>query len=244
MTLSVPEPRFVIVAHRPRTRALLLAAAFLWAVSLVVAWQVSRQRAAPALERLITEQAGLREERNGLRMELADARRDLAMARRSEQVVRGANQQLQGTLREREEEIASLRADVGFYERLVGGSAQRQGLSVHSLELRADDGGSYRYALTLTQSLKKGRLTRGEVSLTLEGVQSGRLTSLAWRDLRQDADAAPQSFEFRYFQQIEGSIMLPPDFTPQRIRVVVRADGQQSERVFPWRDALRAEQGA
>lgn len=242
--MTVPEPRFVIVPHRPRTRALLTVAAILWVLSLVAAWQVSRQHAVPAMERLITEQAALREERNALREELAAARRDLAMARRSEQVVRGANQQLQGTLREREEEIAALRADVGFYERLVGGSAQRQGLSVHSLELRADDGGSYRYAVTLTQSLKKGRLTRGEVSLALEGVQGGRLTSLGWADLRQDAGAAPQPFEFRYFQQVEGSIMLPPDFTPQRVRVVVRSDGQQSERIFPWRDALRPEQGA
>ncbi len=241
--MSAPEPRFVIVPHRPRTRALLVAAAIVWALSLFAAWQLSRQRAAPAMDRLITDQAALRQERNALREELAGARRDLAMARRAEQVVRGANQELQGTLREREEEIAALRADVGFYERLVGGSAQRQGLSVHSLELHADEGGSYRYTVTLTQSLKKGRLTRGEVSLALEGVQGGRLTTLAWGDLRQDAGAAPLPFEFRYFQQVEGSIMLPADFTPQRIRVVVRADGQQSERVFPWHDAQRAARG-
>ncbi|MGQ0799934.1 MAG: DUF6776 family protein [Pseudomarimonas sp.] len=221
-----------------------LLTALAWLASLVLVWQLSIHYAAPKMQRLTVEQASLREERNDLRSELDRVMAELALAQRSDQVTRGASQTLQATLAERDEEIAALRADVGFYERLVSGSAQRQGLNVHSLEMSIAEAGSVRYAITLTQSLKKGALTRGEVSLAVEGTLDGRLTELDWRKLRQDADAAPQAFEFRYFQQIEGIIMLPPNFLPQRVRVTARSAGQPTERVFPWRDLQTTQKGS
>ncbi|WP_297114991.1 DUF6776 family protein [Thermomonas sp.] len=60
---------------------------------------------------------------------------DVATLKRSDQISRQANTELQGTLAERDEEIASLRADIAFYERFVGATAQRRGLSVHELAL-------------------------------------------------------------------------------------------------------------
>ena len=50
---------------------------------------------------------------------------------RSDQISREANRDLQGALAERDEEVAGLRADVAFYERFVGATAQRRGLSLH-----------------------------------------------------------------------------------------------------------------
>jgi len=242
--VSAPEPRFVIVPHRPRVRAFVLLGVAVWILSLLAAWHVSRERAVPGMERLRVEQAALREERNDLRGEIDGLRRELALARRAEQVASAANLELQESLRERDEEIAALRADVSFYERLVGGSAERRGLAVHSVQVRPGEDLSVRYAITLTQSLKKAGLTRGAVTLSLEGVLDGRLTELDWKALRQDADAAPQDFEFRYFQQLEGVIMLPESFTPQRLRVTLRSDGQPAEQVFAWRDIQPAAQGA
>ncbi len=234
--VSTPEPRFVIVPHRSPARISWLLASLAWLASLTLVWQMSIHYAAPKLDRLTIEVASLRESRNDQRNEIDRLLAELALAQRSDQVTRSASQTLQATLAERDEEIAALRADVGFYERLVSGSAQqRQGLNVHSLEMSADESGSVRYAITLTQSLKKGALTRGEVSLAIEGTLAGRLTELDWRKLRQDANAAPQAFEFRYFQQIEGIIMLPPNFLPQRVRVTARTGGQPTERVYAWR---------
>lgn len=218
-----------------------LLTALAWLASLVLVWQLSIHYAAPKMQQLTVQQASLREERNDLRNELDRVLAELALAQRSDQVTRGASSALQATLAERDEEIAALRADVGFYERLVSGSAQRQGLNVHSLEMSRAEAGSVHYAITLTQSLKKGALTRGEVFLAVEGTLDGRLTELDWRKLRQDANAAPQAFEFRYFQQIEGIIMLPANFLPQRVRVTARSGGQPTERVYPWR-ATQSEQ--
>jgi hypothetical protein len=60
------------------------------------------------------------------------------------------------TLADKDEQIASLRADVAFYERFVGSGGERKGLSVHSAEFEREAGGSWRYQVVLTQSLNRG----------------------------------------------------------------------------------------
>ena len=71
--------------------------------------------------------AGERLRDQGDRIE--ELEQQVATLTRSDQISRQANADLQGTLAERDEEIASLRADIAFYERFVGATAQRHGLS-------------------------------------------------------------------------------------------------------------------
>jgi hypothetical protein len=224
----------MIVPHRPRARALLGLLAIGWIGSLWLAWDLTRRYAVPDLQQTESALAQARAELSELQDRVERLRQRNAVARRSDEVSRAANQALQETLAERDEEIAALRADVGFYERLVGGSAQRQGLAVHSLSLTPAGDGAWRYTLTLTQNLKKASVSKGDITLRVDGVKEGKLSSLAWADLVQSSEAAPQPFSFRYFQQLEGSVMLPPGFTPHRVRVQLKSDGRQSEQVFPW----------
>jgi cell division protein FtsL len=236
--VSAPQSHFFIVAHKPRRRILGALLVILWLASLAAVWFWHRDGAEPALERMTEQQAQVRQERNDLDIELDRVRGELANAQRSEQVSRAANKELQLTLQEHEEEIAGLRADVTFYERLVAGSAQRQGLAVHSIAIDSLSEGSHHYVVTLTQSMKKSGLTRGEVTLAIEGSLEGRLTELNWPALRQDADAAPQNFAFRYFQQLDGVFMLPANFTPQQVHVLVEVDGRKTESVYRWAETL------
>jgi hypothetical protein len=244
--MSTPNPhrQFVIVPHRPRTKALLIGLALAWLASLYAMFETTRRYAAPQLERTVAELAAARAEQAELQERTERLRQRNAVIRRSEEVTRAANQSLQETLSDRDQEIAALRADTEFYERLVGGSAQRQGLAVHSLSLGAAGDGAWRYTVTLTQNLKKASVSKGDISLRVDGVRGGKLESLAWADLLQSAQAEPQSFSFKYFQQLEGSLMLPPGFTPHRVRVTVRSDGRQAEQVFPWQDAIKQVEGA
>ena len=116
--------------------------------------------------------------------------------------------ELQASLAEREEEVSGLRADVAFYERLVGATGQRRGLSVHEAVFAPEEGGTWRYTVTLTQNLNRGAISKGEARISVEGVSSGRLRSLPWETLVQKPGAPGQPFSFRYFQQLEGSVML------------------------------------
>lgn len=172
-----------------------------------------------------------------LQSRLDDLRQRNLMLKRSDDISREANQQLQQDIAERDERIASLEADVAFYERLVGGSGQRQGLSIHSLSLQPEPSGAWRFRLTLTQNVKKTQLSRGTVSIRIEGVKDGEMAELGWSELTE-ADTPRPEFAFKYFQQIEGNVLLPAGFTPHRVQVGVEGDGGRAERSFAWAEII------
>jgi hypothetical protein len=166
-------------------------------------WQLARGAAPPPCDTAVTD-------------ELAQRVTTLA---RSDQVSRDANVRLQSLLAEREEEIAGLRADVDFYERLVGATSQRRGLSVHAIRMREQQPGAWHFTAVLTQNLTRETVSAGELTLSIEGSQGGQLRRLDWNALRQQPGADGVDFSFRYFQEVEGDIFLPKDFTPVRVTV-------------------------
>lgn len=227
----------MIVPVRPRARALMLLLAGAWLLSLVLVGVVVSRLVAPELPQLREEARGHAEALEQAQAELATLRQRVATLTRSDEISRRANVDLQQGLSEREEEIAQLRSDVAFYERLVGSTGQRRGLSVHSVQMRPGENGIWNYSVTLTQNLNRGATTTGSMRLAVEGVRDGRMVTLGWDDLASATDGAP-AFSFRYFQQVEGSVLLPEDFAPQRVQVILRSDAGNSQQAFPWAGTL------
>ncbi|KRG71600.1 DUF6776 family protein [Pseudoxanthomonas dokdonensis] len=238
---AIPVSRFQIVERRQRRRwPWLLALALVWLLSLLAAWQLASWRAAPSLGR-VSEQ---------LRQSRADAARDAQALKKlqqqqatltlSDRISRAANSQVQQTLAERDEEIAGLRADVAFYERLVGATGQRKGLSVHQAEFSPSDAGAWRYRIVLTQTLNRGAVSQGQMQFAVEGVADGKLQTLDWKQLHQRREWPGQDYSFRYFQQLDGNVMLPPDFTPQRVKVRLHGGDVAVEQTFDWTLATSA----
>ncbi|MET0288424.1 MAG: DUF6776 family protein [Pseudoxanthomonas sp.] len=169
---------------------------------------------------------------------LVELEQRVATLSRSDQISREANQDLQNGLAERDEEIAGLRTDVAFYERFVGSTAQRHGLNVHELRLQPQAGNAWHFTATLTQNVNRGAVNRGTLQLGVEGTRNGRLETLDWSALRQQAKAGGVEYSFKYFQQVEGDLFLPAGFQP--VRVVVRLaspGGAAVERGFTWSEA-------
>lgn len=165
----------------------------------------------------------------------------VATLRRSDQISREANAALQKTLAERDEEIAGLRADVAFYERLVGATAQRRGLSVHELQLVPQPGGVWHFTGTLTQNLSRDAVSEGAMTLAVEGSRDGRLQRLDWAALRQSANPPGVPYSFKYFQQVEGEVFLPAGFTPARVSVrLTPRSGSVVEHSMAWAEATTA----
>jgi hypothetical protein len=169
---------------------------------------------------------------------------EVSTLRRSDQISREANRDLERTLAERDEEIAGLRADIAFYERFVGATGQRRGLSVHDLDLRLQSTDAWHFVATLTQNLNRGATNSGRVTLSVEGTRNDRLEKLSWSNLRKQSNAPGIGYSFKYFQQVEGEVILPKDFKPLRVTVrLVPAGGSAVEQSFPWPDTVRDDQG-
>jgi hypothetical protein len=235
MSSPGPDPqRFLIVPHRPLRRIGWIFLAVLWPASLVLAWNYASGLAAPDLSGARGQLLQVRQLAREQAATLKELRQQQATLKRSDQISRDANVDLQTTLAEREEEISGLRADVDFYERLVGSTGQRHGLRVHEASFAPEAGGTWHYTVTLTQNLNRGAISKGEMQFSVEGVRAGKFATVAWGDLLQKPGAAGKPFSFRYFQQIEDSVMLPPGFKPQRVRVKLRGNGEEVEQIFPW----------
>ena len=201
-------------------------------------WQVL----APASGDPRAQIAALHRDNGSLQDEAEQLRQRVATLTRSDQISRDANRDLQGALADRDEEIAGLRADVAFYERLVGATAQRHGLSVHALKMQQQNGTAWHFTGTLTQNLNRGAISEGVLTLSVEGTRAGKLQKLAWTDLRQQSAAPGVVYSFKYFQQVEGDVFLPADMTPAKVTVRLQPrSGAAIEQSFTWAEALRGQ---
>lgn len=241
MSVNTPHagPRFVVVhsPRRPWLRPAVVTGG--WLLTLALAWTFATRHAAPTLARTQARAQALAESLRDARARADELEQEVSNLRRSDQISRTANQSLQGTLTERDEEIAQMRADVAFYERLVGSSGTRRGLSIHSLHLSPGENGTWRWQLTLTQNLNRGTVSKGVVRLSALGTAAGKLRTLAWDDLLQRPDAPAAAFSFRYFQQLDGLIMLPAGFSPDSVKVVVQTGQTNIEQSIPWPEAMK-----
>lgn len=166
-------------------------------------------------------------------------RESLARAERSLQMDQSAYQELDRSLKVSSAEIVRLREELNFYRNIISPPNKKSGLRIQSWKLEAADRDSktetskYHYKMVLIQALKHDRKITGKARFEITGVQGGKNTTIR---IPQTADKSI-SFSFKYFQDIEGQIELPPNFEPQTIKVNVTSRGrnaQSVEQIYPW----------
>ncbi|WP_368564139.1 DUF6776 family protein [Pseudoxanthomonas sp. UTMC 1351] len=236
-----PPSRYRIVPRQPSRRRFALTLVILaWVVSVAAAWIAATYTAAPSLTYTIGRLQQVEKQLGEQKKQLQGLSQREATLAVSDRISRAANAEVQATLAERDEEIAGLRADVAFYERLVGSTSQRKGLNVHLAEFAVEPGGTWQYQIMLTQTLNRGAISQGQMRFLVEGVRDGQLATVEWDELHQKPSAAGQEYSFRYFQQLNGNVMLPRDFTPQRVKVTLRGEDVAVEQAFDWKLATSA----
>ncbi len=199
MKKITPEYQIVIVPRGSllRSRLWWAVAALLWGLSLGATWLWSGQTAAPRMAEYGERARAAESQLQALREQVRDLGQRDATLSRSDQITRQANADLQATLAQRDEEIASLRADVAFFERLVGPTAQRQGLNVFSSEFDHAAGTAWNYRVVLVQNRDRNAISNGHMRFVVEGLQDGRLATLDWAQLQQKPGAPEQPYSFR-----------------------------------------------
>lgn len=234
MAKVLPPPVLIVRPQRAQRR---------WrkVFALGLAWAVSLAALALLLQRYgtLADHTALTQ----VTRERDDLLKRVAVAQRGEQVAQAASAELQQSLRDRQEEIAGLRADLAFYSRLTDGHSKPEGLNVHGIHLKPGAMAHvYNFTVTLTQTLKSGEVSVGRVRVSVSGVRAGKLVTLGWGDVAPNQDASGLPFSFKYFQQVAGTLMLPDDFTPNRIHVETGGDAGRADQDFAWNDALTAQE--
>lgn len=144
-------------------------------------------------------------------------------------------QQLQRSLGDMEEQRAQLREEVALYRRLMAPERVKEGLAVDTLKVfETPTAKVFSYRVTLAQYGNHALPRQGRVTLHLETLFDGQWQAVpATGKLTLD-------FGFRYFQVLNGTVELPDDTRPQRIRVTIdRLRGKRwltniAEQTFLW----------
>jgi hypothetical protein len=211
--LSVSAPRMIVRSRLPWPLRWALAAVVLGFSGAIALWAFEFGRdiagldsgAQDELQRLRIEVERLQAERGQLR-QIADTAESLLKAERAAQ--EGLAQQL----RQAEAAKEALRADLGFFERLLPSSGE--GLQVRGVQASVDVPGQLRYQLLVVQNGKVSGDFEGAVDLVLGGTLGGRPWSQTLRD-------GPLPLKLRQYTRLEGRIEHPADAVIKTVQVRV-----------------------
>ena len=133
--------------------------------------------------------------------------------------------------------INELRENVDFYQSIISPQDNKAGVKIHRLRIESlDKKATYKYYLTIVQSLKHENSVSGRAELFVEGLQAGQNIRLNISDIGD----SPADLSFRYFQNLEGSFDTPAGFTPDRMIVKLntkisgKKSGAEMVRTFDW----------
>lgn len=137
-----------------------------------------------------------------------------------------------------EEEIAALEEGLAFYRGLMSPGEIAPGLHLHVLELMAGElPRQYFLRIVLQQEARKHALLKGSLEAVISGVKGGEVVEYSLAELSDDLEAEQIALQFRYFQSIDGELVLPEGFEPVEVRVQAstrKPNNFEISESYPW----------
>ena len=200
--LSVSAPRMIVRSHLPwplRWAALAVMLGFSAAIAL---WAFELGKGLAGLDR------NDKEELSRLRAEVVELRsqhqQSTQVANTADSLLkteRAAQERLAQQVRQLEADKQALRADLGFYERLLPSAGD--GVQLRGLQAETRVPGQLKYQLLVVQNGKPQADFKGRYDLVLTGQLEGK----AWT---QSLPGGPQALQMRQVTRLEGLIDHPP----------------------------------
>lgn len=160
---------------------------------------------------------------------------------RGQAIAGQATDQVKESLNKMEAELLELKEEISFYRSIVSPSSMEPGLHVQSFQLeRGESSRQYLYKLVLTLVRGNDRVARGDVQLRIEGLDNGLPKTLSLAELVPQG-SGQLKFSFKYFQSVEGVMVLPEGFEPQRIAILIKPTSGRLEPVeatFDWANTV------
>ncbi|HET9122903.1 MAG TPA: DUF6776 family protein [Acidiferrobacteraceae bacterium] len=164
-----------------------------------------------------------------LRQENRGLRQSLAVAERSVQMDEVAYRDLHASLQRSADTITRLQERVDLYKAILAPASPLQGVTIERLQLSPLLNRRYRYTLILVQPLEARGPVAGRLRFRIAG--TGGPTNEVVFPPKVDTALG---VHFKYFQDVEGTLSLPPGFTPTAVEVDVRTQGRLIQKTFPW----------
>lgn len=217
--LSVSAPRMTVRSQLPwplRWAALAMALGFSAALAL---WAFEFGREIAGLDGHLKQKlAAAQEELADVRAERDGAQRVANAADSLLKAERATQEGLTAQVRALQNETMALKADLGFFERLLPLSG-KEGLAVRGLHAEVASAGQLRYQLLVMQGSRAPADFQGRYELALAGQLDGKVWS-------QPLAGGAKPMRFKQYQRVEGEIQFPPQVVMQSLEVrILDAEG-------------------
>jgi hypothetical protein len=136
------------------------------------------------------------------------------------------------------EKISQLEEDVLFYKQIMSPENDESGLVIGQLDLVATGvPGTIRYKMELKQQGNNENVINGHANINVLGMRNYQEVSIPLNELSATEPEEDIRLQFRYFQNIEGELVLPENFEPTKVQILAVAEGDNAKTVqksFGW----------
>jgi hypothetical protein len=141
-------------------------------------------------------------------------------------------------LASQQETIAELGRGIKFYKSLLAPGELAEGLNIRSIDvISPGEPGRYQFRILVQQSARKHQLLTGSLNVWLVGELDGQESRFELSSLSEDVPNADIRLRFKYFQAIDGEMVLPAGFIPQLVRISANSKKPRRSEVskdIPW----------
>lgn len=173
-----------------------------------------------------------------LEQEIDQLREEKALLERASQIERQAYAELDATLKVLQEEILELKEELAFYRGIVSPRDASSGLQLQTFKIEPNGkSNNYRYKVVLTQVLKNDRLARGRVNFFVDGLKNDIEPVTLELEQLSEKQIKELNYRFKYFQSLEGDIVLPEKFKPLRVTLQITPSSRKQgviEKTIEW----------
>ena len=128
---------------------------------------------------------------------------------------------------------AGLETELGFFRKIMVPDEGEQGLQVERFSVTPKGESRFVIQATLIHVSERPRVVSGTVNVEIAGTQGGSPITLSGRAL--ESSPKQLTFRFRYFQEVEQTVVLPQDFAAATVKLeMIGNNGSPVEAEFVW----------
>ena len=134
---------------------------------------------------------------------------------------------------------AKLKEEIQFYQRVMAPELEQDGFVIEAFEIKKSlSDRAYWFELVLMQQDKIKNVVKGSIEVSIIGSEAGKPKQYNLSELVTQ-ESSELSFSFKYFQTIQGEMILPENFSPEKILVKTKIfqfkrKRGELERTFDW----------
>lgn len=166
--------------------------------------------------------------------ESEELRQQVANLKLNADIDQQTNKDIRRQLIQQTVQIAALERDVAVYRSMMssGRNANPQGISIGVFHVtRVEQENTFHYKLVLQKLAAMDDSFQGNLDIKISGVQSmegeERPRSISLHELSDQLPTEQIPLSFKYFQNIEGDLVFPGGFKPEKIQLLVKSTSKK-----------------